>query len=100
MTFPDRDSCSYLIRPVLHLSAHSATGAAEVLREYTIEQRSDTQLITTFFKAVPYSVTFTCSMHYEIIEPLTGEKLAIHKLDSEPIIEKTTVYTGEIWTAT
>lgn len=100
MTFPDRDSCSYLIRPVLHLAAHQGVGTEQLLAEYTEKFKTDTTLNWTFYVERPYSVTYTCTMHYEIFEPLTGEKLAIHKLDSEPIVEQSNIIIAQKQTAT
>ncbi len=100
MTFPDRDSCSYLIRPVLQLNVRTEVGAKQLMSEYTEKQRSDTTLSMTYHIAVPCSATYACTMRYEIFEPLTGEKLAIHKLDSEPIVENTSLVAVERRSAT
>lgn len=82
MTYPDRAQCSYLIRPQLDWDVSASLGPPTSLPDY--KYNIDKRNWVTFVKR-SLTNTVKCTLRYDILEPLSNQKLAVHKLDSQPI---------------
>lgn len=82
MTFPERERCSYLIKPVFIIDIENQPESSSVTK---LNDVGGPNLENYTYASMQNKVSGTAQMEYVILDPLTQEKLERHKLKTEEI---------------